>query len=102
MRNQGRLSKNSTFIRVRKHDGMHEGLRLMVLDGILDVDWRNNNSFASCSVDGSIFICKLGEDAPLKMFKGHKVQYSTFLPCTIDTARSFVHSYVCLPIFLFL
>mmetsp|Transcript_49257 Transcript_49257/g.127050 ORF Transcript_49257/g.127050 Transcript_49257/m.127050 type:complete len:496 (-) Transcript_49257:770-2257(-) len=38
---------------------------------ILDVDWRNNNSFASCSLDGMIYICKVGQDEPLKQFSGH-------------------------------
>lgn len=37
----------------------------------LDVDWRNNDSFASCSTDMSIHLCKLGHDQPLKTFQGH-------------------------------
>ena len=27
----------------------------------LDVDWRDNVSFASCSTDNNIYVCKLGE-----------------------------------------
>lgn len=37
----------------------------------LDVDWRNNDSFASCSTDMFIHLCKLGHDSPLKTFQGH-------------------------------
>jgi transducin (beta)-like 1 len=38
----------------------------------LDVDWRDNDSFASCSVDKSIYVCKLGQDQPVAKFEGHK------------------------------
>ena len=37
----------------------------------LDVDWRNSNSFASCSTDKTIFVCKVGEEQPVKKFAGH-------------------------------
>lgn len=37
----------------------------------LDVDWKNNDSFASCSTDMYIHLCKLGEVQPLKTFQGH-------------------------------
>lgn len=37
----------------------------------LDVDWRDNESFASCSTDHQIHVCKLGCTAPLITFKGH-------------------------------
>lgn len=37
----------------------------------LDVDWQNNNSFASCSTDKIIHICRLGLDKPVKSFQGH-------------------------------
>lgn len=37
----------------------------------LDVDWQNNNSFASCSTDKIIHICKIGVDKPIKSFQGH-------------------------------
>ena len=39
---------------------------------MLDVDWRNNNSFATCSTDKLIHYFKLGETFPLKTFTGHK------------------------------
>ncbi|KAG9160933.1 hypothetical protein Leryth_008742 [Lithospermum erythrorhizon] len=38
----------------------------------LDVDWRNNNSFATCSTDNKIYICKVGENRPIKCFTGHE------------------------------
>ena len=39
----------------------------------LDVDWQNNNCFASCSTDKLIHVCKLGSDKPVRTFQGHKV-----------------------------
>ncbi|XP_038971681.1 WD40 repeat-containing protein HOS15-like isoform X2 [Phoenix dactylifera] len=38
----------------------------------LDVDWRNNNSFATCSTDNMIYVCKIGENRPVKGFSGHQ------------------------------
>ncbi|XP_060199377.1 WD40 repeat-containing protein HOS15-like isoform X3 [Lycium barbarum] len=38
----------------------------------LDVDWRNNNSFATCSTDNMIYVCKVGESRPVKTFSGHQ------------------------------
>uniref|UniRef100_A0A7N0TM31 Uncharacterized protein n=1 Tax=Kalanchoe fedtschenkoi TaxID=63787 RepID=A0A7N0TM31_KALFE len=38
---------------------------------ILDVDWRNNGSFATCS-DNMIYVCKIGESRPVKTFSGHQ------------------------------
>ena len=38
----------------------------------LDVDWRNNTSFATCSTDKIIYVCKLGEAQPQKVFRGHR------------------------------
>eukprot|EP00041_Stephanoeca_diplocostata_P017506 m.354822 g.354822 ORF g.354822 m.354822 type:complete len:468 (-) comp20726_c0_seq1:233-1636(-) len=32
----------------------------------LDVDWRNNDSFASCSQDMAIFVCEVGRNDPVK------------------------------------
>jgi transducin (beta)-like 1 len=43
----------------------------------LDVDWRNNTSFASCGSDGLIHVCKLGDIIPFHTFTGHKVAYCT-------------------------
>eukprot|EP00898_Chlorokybus_atmophyticus_P004576 jgi/Chlat1/5119/Chrsp33S05027 len=38
----------------------------------LDVDWKNNVTFATCSTDKMIYVCKLGETRPIKQFVGHK------------------------------
>mmetsp|Transcript_15883 Transcript_15883/g.45459 ORF Transcript_15883/g.45459 Transcript_15883/m.45459 type:complete len:576 (+) Transcript_15883:120-1847(+) len=38
----------------------------------LDVDWRTNDSFATCSTDTMIYVCKLGETLPVKTFSAHK------------------------------
>jgi len=38
----------------------------------LDVDWRDEDSFASCSTDKVIYVCKLGNAHYLKCFQGHK------------------------------
>ncbi|KAL6572481.1 hypothetical protein OROMI_013439 [Orobanche minor] len=38
----------------------------------LDVDWRNNVSFATCSTDSMIYVCKVGENRPIKSFTGHQ------------------------------
>ncbi|ODM99414.1 F-box-like/WD repeat-containing protein TBL1XR1 [Orchesella cincta] len=37
----------------------------------LDVDWQSNTSFASCSTDQCIHVCRLGSDKPIKSFQGH-------------------------------
>ncbi|XP_055712499.1 F-box-like/WD repeat-containing protein TBL1XR1 [Phlebotomus papatasi] len=37
----------------------------------LDVDWQTNTSFASCSTDMCIHVCKLHADKPIKSFQGH-------------------------------
>ncbi|XP_071733299.1 WD40 repeat-containing protein HOS15-like [Rutidosis leptorrhynchoides] len=38
----------------------------------LDVDWRNNVSFATCSTDNMIYVCKVGDNHPVKTFAGHQ------------------------------
>ncbi|CAM0905698.1 unnamed protein product [Alopecurus aequalis] len=38
----------------------------------LDVDWRNNSSFATCSTDNMIYVCKIGDPRPVKTFSGHQ------------------------------
>jgi len=37
----------------------------------LDVDWRDDYSFATCSTDKMIYVCELGKQKPLKCFQGH-------------------------------
>ncbi|XP_076914660.1 WD40 repeat-containing protein HOS15-like [Bidens hawaiensis] len=38
----------------------------------LDVDWRNNVSFATCATDNMIYVCKVGDNRPVKTFAGHR------------------------------
>ncbi|CAF0996889.1 unnamed protein product [Adineta ricciae] len=38
----------------------------------LDVDWQSDITFASCSTDQKIHVCRLGEQRPLKTFHGHQ------------------------------
>jgi WD40 repeat protein len=37
----------------------------------LDVDWRDNNMFASCSTDKTVHIYRVGDDKPLRVYRGH-------------------------------
>lgn len=59
----------------------------------LDVDWQTNTSFASCSTDQCIHVCKLAVDKPIKSFQGHTVRIHisrTFLFwCKICCSSSF-------------
>lgn len=38
----------------------------------LDVDWRDDKSFASCSTDKMIYLCSLDEPGPLRAYEGHR------------------------------
>lgn len=38
----------------------------------LDVDWKDDKTFASCSSDRTVHIYNVDADAPLKIYKGHK------------------------------
>ncbi|VDN59183.1 unnamed protein product [Dracunculus medinensis] len=49
----------------------------------LDVDWMSEDTFASCSTDQCIHVCRLGSDKPLKTFQGHTnevnaIKYDSF------------------------
>ena len=37
----------------------------------LDVDWKDNTTFASCSTDKTVHICRVGMKRPLKTYTGH-------------------------------
>eukprot|EP01114_Cavostelium_apophysatum_P015750 TRINITY_DN4359_c0_g1_i1.p1 TRINITY_DN4359_c0_g1~~TRINITY_DN4359_c0_g1_i1.p1 ORF type:complete len:473 (+),score=84.69 TRINITY_DN4359_c0_g1_i1:179-1597(+) len=37
----------------------------------LDVDWKDDISFATCSTDRLIHVCELGKTKPVKTFQGH-------------------------------
>lgn len=47
----------------------------------LDVDWQSNVSFASCSTDQCIHVCKLGADKPIKTFTGHSNEVNAIKWC---------------------
>ena len=55
----------------------------------LDVDWQNNSSFASCSTDKIIHVCRIGLDKPVKSFQGHTVS----LLSSDDTVHSAFRSF---------
>eukprot|EP00013_Stygamoeba_regulata_P021814 CAMPEP_0177654622 /NCGR_PEP_ID=MMETSP0447-20121125/14445_1 /TAXON_ID=0 /ORGANISM="Stygamoeba regulata, Strain BSH-02190019" /LENGTH=520 /DNA_ID=CAMNT_0019158313 /DNA_START=139 /DNA_END=1701 /DNA_ORIENTATION=+ len=39
---------------------------------VLDVDWRDNTVFATCSTDKLIHVCEVGKERPLATLKGHR------------------------------
>jgi len=39
---------------------------------ILDVDWKDDITFATCSTDKQIYVCQLGSPEPLIQFTGHE------------------------------
>lgn len=39
--------------------------------GVLDVDWRDDTVFASCSSDRTLQVCQVGKKEPIKSYKGH-------------------------------
>ncbi|MDP2435664.1 MAG: hypothetical protein Q8P67_07975 [archaeon] len=38
----------------------------------LDVDWRDNSVFATCSQDRNIYVCEVGKLTPVRCMKGHE------------------------------
>ncbi|KAI3885241.1 hypothetical protein MKW98_002633 [Papaver atlanticum] len=42
-------------------------------DRVMDVDWRDFDTFATSSADTKINICKVGENHLVKTFLGHKL-----------------------------
>ncbi|KAL3911819.1 MAG: hypothetical protein SGPRY_008551, partial [Prymnesium sp.] len=49
---------------VKQHFSFHR-------EPTLDVDWRDETSFASCSTDRMIYVCKLNSPNYVKLFQGH-------------------------------
>ena len=37
----------------------------------LDVDWKDDTTFASCSTDKTVHVCQVGSDRPLRSYSGH-------------------------------
>ena len=52
-------------------------------DPTLDVDWRDDETFATCSTDKMIHVCQLGSEKPIKTFSGHvdEVNAIKWSPC---------------------
>lgn len=38
----------------------------------LDVDWKSDTCFATCSTDKMIYVCELGKTRPIRAFAGHQ------------------------------
>eukprot|EP01132_Coremiostelium_polycephalum_P005919 gene5919-7368_t len=38
----------------------------------LDIDWRNDYQFATCSTDKMIYVCEIGKNRPIRTFQGHE------------------------------
>ncbi|GMH24074.1 hypothetical protein Nepgr_025917 [Nepenthes gracilis] len=49
----------------KQHFDLHSG-------PILDVDWRNNVTFATSSTDKKMYVWKVGESNPIRSFAGHQ------------------------------
>ena len=54
----------------------------------MDVDWQNNSSFASCSMDKIIHICRIGVEKPIKSFQGHTVSLLSLLSAALSNDMS--------------
>ncbi|TPX35648.1 hypothetical protein SmJEL517_g01965 [Synchytrium microbalum] len=46
-------------------------------DSVLDVDWKDDTTFATSSADHTIFVCQLGMLEPLQQFRGHDMDVSS-------------------------
>jgi WD40 repeat protein len=44
-------------------------------ESVMDADWKNNKELATCSGDKTILLWRLGEDKPIKEFRGHTVTF---------------------------
>jgi transducin (beta)-like 1 len=56
------VSTNNGYIEQQFHD--HQA-------PALDVDWKDDTTFASCSTDKTVNICRVGMPRPLKTYTGH-------------------------------
>ena len=51
----------------------HHNLCNYFLGPVTDVNWQNENTFASCSTDKLIFVCKVEMDQPMMTLQSHTV-----------------------------
>lgn len=42
------------------------------IDPVLDVDWKDDNMFASCSADKTVHIYSVSTEQPVRVYKGHE------------------------------
>jgi transducin (beta)-like 1 len=52
--------------------GEVEGRFMVHEEPLLDADWRNDTSFASCSTDRNIVVCAMDQSQPVATFRGHQ------------------------------
>ena len=50
----------------------------------LDVDWKSEESFASCSTDMQIHVCQLGQNKPIKSFQVSSIYLSIYLYLSVS------------------
>src|SRR5690242_15137941 len=50
---------------------------ILIKAPVLDVDWKNDSCFASCSTDKSIIVCELKQDNYIRKFEGHTNEVNT-------------------------
>eukprot|EP01086_Lenisia_limosa_P012433 TRINITY_DN4076_c0_g1_i1.p1 TRINITY_DN4076_c0_g1~~TRINITY_DN4076_c0_g1_i1.p1 ORF type:complete len:460 (+),score=60.27 TRINITY_DN4076_c0_g1_i1:113-1492(+) len=50
---------------------------------VMDVSWRNNDTFATASTDKVIYMCKVGEKFPIMQYRGHEADVNSirWSPC---------------------
>ena len=71
-RSEAAISISSRSVRSCIVRGSSSILRLKA--PALDLDWQSNTCLASCSTDRLVYVCKLGQDKPVRIFKGHEVR----------------------------
>jgi len=47
----------------------------------LDVDWKDNTTFATCSTDRTVYVCELGKTEYLRKFEGHEDEVNAIKWC---------------------
>jgi transducin (beta)-like 1 len=43
-----------------------------LMEATMDIHWQNEKTFAACSNNTVIYVCRLGLEKPIKYFKGHE------------------------------
>ena len=66
------ISRRSTFAARHSASACRGAALLTRCPSLPQVDWRDETSFASCSTDKMVYVCKVGQDSYLKCFEGHQ------------------------------